>query len=337
MKLFEDVIVKPRASHGRVRVATLFGATALVTVIALLVGVLPVSADSSVDPAIVNEGGGDGKCFVETGDLPSAATNDYHNNNPKPGVHTSADGAIQITVTDTSKGRVFRFDVLDHDFVVYDVVVNGGPKSNHYDYDGNGGPVSSDVDLHAPNQGPNKYYNLSHINVCYDVRGLTDIPCDVQPPIRVEGDGILRIGDVTIFQNSIYDCTDKRATFFIEDDVATLAFVGDGTDTVAGRLEIHKDFGNTDFEDLTYQRTDSDPFVDVEWCEIREKDTTPDTEGLFDGDEFDDVLETDEYPSLVGVTDGGGAAISCKVFEGENAAGIQVTVVYFELEDPNWK
>ncbi len=329
------VFRKFQASDGRIKVATLSGVSALVAVIAMLVGVLPVFANhdtTSVDPVVINEGGGDGKCSVETAGLPSVAGNEFHINNPTPGTHTSSDGVIQVTVTDTQAGRVFEFQSLDVDFVVYDVVVNGGPKSNHYDYDANGGAVPSDIDLHAPSKNPSSLHNLSHINVCYDVPGLTTVPCDVQPPIRIEGDGLLTIGEVTIFQNSLHDCTDKRASFFIENDEATLNFLGDGTDTVAGRLNITKEFGappTTGFPDLQYDG--SGTFADVLWCIVRDKDTTPDSEGKFDGDQFDDILATDEYPSLPG------GETACKVSEEENAAGVQYNVVYFEFVDPNFR
>lgn len=344
---------KFRSSDGRIKVATLSGVSALVAVIALLVGVLPVMADHDgdhplVDPVPLNEGGGSGKCFVETGDLPSIAGNEFHINNPTPGTHTSPDGVVEVNVYDTEEdetpaGKLFEFEV-DSGFVVYDVVVNGGPKSLHYDYDANDGPVSSDVDLHAPEKNRHSLHNLSHINICYDVPGLASIPCDVDPPIREEGDGILTIADVTIFQNSLHGCTDKGASFFIEDDVATLEFLGDGTETVAGRLDIQKDHGDpTSFEDLEYDGPGD--FVDLQWCTIRTKDTTPDVEGLFDGDEFDDVLETDEYPSLKNTKDevqiNGDTqevqATACKVSEEENAAGVQHNVVYFEFVDPNFR
>lgn len=318
---------------------TLIGASALLAMIALLTGVLPVFANhgtSAVSPVVINEGGGAGKCSVQTGGLPSIAANAFHINNPTPGVHTSADGVIKVTVSSTAP-NLFQFTVLNNQFAVYDVVVNGGAKSNHYDYDANGGAVSSDVDLHAPNKNPTTLHNLSHVNICYDVSGLTTIPCDVVPPIRVEGDGVLTFGEVTIFQNALHDCTDKRASFFIENDIATLDFLGDGTDIVAGRLDIQKDFGDPALlEDLQYDGPGA--FVDLQWCDIRAKDTTPDTGGLFDGNEFGDVLATDEYPSLVGVTDSGGAdATACKVSEGENAAGVQHNVVYFEFVDPQFR
>lgn len=335
---------KFRATDGRIKVATLSGVSALVVVIALLVAVLPVFAShstSKIQPVPLDEGGGADKCFVETGGLPSIASNNFHTNNPTPGEHTSTDGVIKVTVYDTGPdetpaGRLFRFEVLDSGFVVYDVVVNGGPKSLHYDYDANIGAVPSDDDLHAPHKNPKSLHNLSHINICYDVLGLTFFGCD--DPVRLTDDGLITVAEATIFANSELDCTDKRGSFLINaDDTVTLDFGTDDGGFVAGRLDITKEFGAPlDFENLKYDGPGN--FVDLQWCEIRTKDTTPDTEGLFDGDEFDDVLETDEYPSLIGVKDEGDSdAIACKVSVGENAAGVQYNVVYFEFEDPQFK
>jgi hypothetical protein len=330
-----------RSADGRIKIATLSGVSVLVALIALLVGVLPVFA-SHPEAVPLDEGGGPGKCFVETGGLPSAAGNQFHIQNPTPGTHTSADGVIEITVYDVTRppeavaGRVFDFDVISGSNVVYDVIVNGGPKTLHYDYDGNGGPVTDDDGLHAPNQTPNKYFNLSHINLCYDIPGLAVEECDLDA-IREEGDGVLTAADLQIFQNRLYDCTSKRVLFAInEDDTATVEFQGDGTDTVAGRLDFYKEFGDASAL-VPLQYNGPGPFVDVQWCDVGVKDTTPDANGLFDGDQFDDVLETDEYPSLDGVLDGEVQATACKVNEDENADGDQHTVVYFEFVDPNFR
>jgi len=333
------MIERLRPSDGRIKVATLSGVSLAVAVIALLVGVLPVFANhetSAVNPALINEGGGSDKCAVETGGLPSIAGNEFHINNPTPGVHTSADGVIRVTVFDTPTGetpagRLFEFTVLDSEFRVYDVVVNGGPKSNHYDYDANGGAVSSDEDLHAPNKNPDSLHNLSHINVCYDVAGITLFTCGT--PVTLTGEGLFEIAEATIFVNSVHDCTDKRASFFIDNDAeppaVTLAFEGDGNNTVAGRLDVTKDFGDpSSFDALEYDGPGT--FVDVQWCEVRAKVGA-------DGNEFDDVLATTQYPSLVGVTDGETQATACKVYEEEDATGVQFTVVYFEFEDPQFR
>jgi hypothetical protein len=333
------VLGKLKSSDGRIKIKTLSGVSILVAVIALLVGVLPVFADhaiSKVPPVEIAEGGSSGKCSVETGGLPSIAGNEFHIGNPTPGLHTN--GIIEVNVYDTNQGRVFDFDVVEGNFVVYDVIVNGGSKSNHYDYDDRGpGPVTDADALHAPRK-KGAIQNLSHTNICYDVPGLVSFACDV-PVTLTEEVGLFRIAKATIFANFVVEnCTDKKASFFIdntdteeEDPSVTLAFTGDTGQDVAGRLDVTKDFGDPMlFVDLQYQRTESDPFVDVEWCEVNQK-------AAGDGDEFDDVLAADEYPSLENVSDDGGDAISCKVAEEENAAGIQYTVVYFELTDPNWK
>ncbi len=171
------VFRKFRSSDGRIKIATLSGVSVLIAVVALLVGVLPVFAShstSAVQPVDLDEGGGSGKCFVETGGLPSAASNEFHINNPTPGTpYTSPDGVITVNVYDTEEGetpagRLFSFEVTG-DFAVFDVIVNGGPKSLHYDYDANGLFASSDEDLHAPAKNRNTLHNLSHINICYDV------------------------------------------------------------------------------------------------------------------------------------------------------------------------
>ena len=331
------VLEKLRSSDGRIRVKTLSGVSALVAVIALLVGVLPVFAshpESGVSPEVINQGGGFGKCsVVDEGHLPSAAGNEFHINNPTPGEHTSADGLITIEVYDLPEGRVFDFDVNGDSVVVYDVVVNGGPKSNHYDYDAEvTGPVSDADALHAPAKNRNSLHNLSHINVCYDEPGKVLFACDESITLT-EPTGLFRIAEVTIFANSVVEqCEDKRASFSIDNSeppTVTLAFEGDGTEVVAGRLDVTKDFGNPGlFVPLRYDGPGT--FVDVQWCNLRDKATG-------DGTEFDDVLDN-KYPSLLGVDDDGGdPAISCKVYEEEDASGIQYTVVYFELEDPQWR
>jgi hypothetical protein len=327
----KDVLRAWRASDGRIRTATALGVLALTAILAIF-GILPAIA-ASVTPVVIQYGGGSGACNATIdGRLPSAARNEFHINNPMLGNTYTKDG-IKVTIKSTTKGLAFDFVVegANNPYVVYDVIVNGGRQNNHYDYDGDGsGPVKGDTDLHAPNQTPNKYFNLSHINICYDVPGAVLFACD--DPEILEGEGLITNVTATIFDNSTVDCVPKRATYTLGQDIVTLEFDGDGTGIVAGRIDFTKDFGDpTSFKDLQYRRTTTDSFVNVAWCAVRDR------VGGVDGNEFDDVLAADEYPSLVNVTDGGGAATSCKVFEGENAAGIQHTVVYFELEDPQWR
>lgn len=333
MALARTVVERLKSSDGRIRVKTLSGVSALVAVIALLVGVLPVLA-THVDPDPLDEGGGSGKCSVETGDLPSAAGNEFHINNPTPGHHIFEDSEgnkIRIHVEGPTDNRRFLFEVTAGDVVVYDVIVNGGPKSNHYDYDGNGGPVPADEGLHAPSKGQ-KLHNLSHINICYDEPGKVLLACD-EPVTLTEPTGLFQFAEATIFANFVVDeCNDKRGSFFIdngaEPPTVTLGFEGDGTNVVAGRLDVTKEFGAPPFVDLTYDRDGSGSgFVPVPWCGTRGFEQG-------DGTEFSDWLTTGEggsYPSLPS------GETACKVAEDEDVSGTQFTVVYFEFEDPNFR
>lgn len=333
------VFSKFRASGGRIKIATLSGVSALVAVIALLVGVLPVMADHDgehplVDPGDpIQYGGGSGACdFVE---VDSAASNELHDNNPSTKTLKGSDGTeIEIVVT----GNTFSFKVLTPGIGVYDVVVNGGPHNNHYDYDGDlDGPVTYDEGLHAPTKNNGDIHNLSHINICYDLDTLFE--CGVTE--TREEDGVFTLAEVTIFGNSEWSCEDKLGAFAVDNDTDphTLIDFGTGDGVVAGMATFTKDFGEPPmFEGLKYQLSDSDPLVEVEWCTVRGKNTT--TTGT-DGDDFDTWLGTNDYPSLDGVTDAhtgtDGPAIACKVYEEEDASGIQFTVVYFEFEDPRFR
>lgn len=337
------VFRKLRASDGRIKIATLSGVSVLVAVIALLVGVLPVMADhesSAVDPGDpIQYGGGSGACdFVE---VASAADNELHINNPASGTFTGPDGTdISITVT----GNLFSFDVVTPGIAVYDVVVNGGPHNLHYDYDGNGEPVTSDVDLHAPKKNNGDLNNLSHINVCYDFD--TQFDCGVTE--NREQDGVFTVAEVTIFANLLWPCEDKLGSFAVDNDIedpdpdpSVLVDFGTGEGVVAGMATFTKDFGEgtPPFEPLEYSLTATSESVDVSWCDIRDED--PKDLVTINGDEgvnpFAYWLPDGKYPSLVGVTDDlnlADGALACKVYEEEDISGIQFTVVYFEFEDP---
>ena len=346
MALARSVLERLKSSDGRIRVKTLSGVSALVAAIALLVGVLPVMADHSpggplVGPTVVNYGGGSGACAVSLdGRLPSAAGKEFHINNPQANTSYEQDG-ITVTVRDRTTlpaGRVFDFTVSSTSgFVVYDVVVNGGPQNNHYDYDTKygetepPGPVDHDNNLHAPRKNNRTLHNLSHINICYDVPGVTLFACN--EPVKLESNGLFAIAEARIFANSVLGCDGKRASFLIEDggDAVTLAFTGDTGVKIAGRLDVTKEFPSTSFDDLTY---DPEPpfneadFVDVQWCQTRDFATG-------DGDEFSDWLPTGTESGLYPKLPDGETA--CKVAENEDLSGTQLTVVYFEFEDPQFR
>src|SRR5215203_1022523 len=69
------------------------------------------------------------------------------------------------------------------------VIVKGGPNANAYVY---AGESSGDTGLHAPFNGPDKYYGLSHVNFCWDDEtppGDDTPPVKVTPPASTPGDG----------------------------------------------------------------------------------------------------------------------------------------------------
>ena len=178
---------KFRASDGRIKLAALFGFSSLLATVALLVGVLPAIAGDgdptdlplNVQPIEVAYGGGSGACSANIpGRLPSAAGYELHINNPASTTYIGPDGTeVKLIVDDQDK--VFSFEFLNMpQMAAFDVVVNGGRKSAHFDYDDHlgPGPARKDQPLHAPTKGGSgNLYRLSHINICYDVKPLADV------------------------------------------------------------------------------------------------------------------------------------------------------------------
>lgn len=320
-----SVFRKFRSSDGRIKIVTLSGVSVLVAVIAMLVGVLPVMADHDgeqplVEPHLVQYGGGSGACdFVE---VDSDADNELHDNNPSTRTLTGADGTeIAIAVT----GETFSFEVLTPGMAVYDVVVNGGPHNNHYDYDDDWGePVTHDAGLHAPTKNNGDLNNLSHINICYDFQPTLFQCGQAVDAVRFGDQGeftgatttVLTIGELSVGDEN---CS-KLGFFFIEGGETTLDF-GAGEGTVTGRTDFSKQFDSeSDIESLKYDGRTSGTFEEVPWCTI----------GATDAGAFDELVSG--YPELPGE-----GHTACKVFESVNAEWTQHTVVYFEFEDPQFR
>ena len=197
-----------------------------------------------------------------------------------------------------------------------------------------------------------------HINICYDLE-LTWFECGAEavPPVEIEsqqGD-IFTVVTARIFTNAQnQDCDSKLGFFFTDwpetpDADVLLDFGDDPTNTVTGRLDITKNFGSPPFADLRYLHDALSGAVDVNWCNLRLAVDADKIDGPV-GDEkspFHDVLGSVDYPTLDGVLDvdpdpetegedGEVAAIACKVYEEEDAAGVQWNVIYFEFLDPNF-
>lgn len=194
------------ASDGRIRVGTLIGASGVV-VAAFLLGVVPALAGNGapsglgVQPVEVTYGGGSGACAANIpGRLPSAATYELHINNPVNGIYTGPDPAgTQVEIFDIVGDQTFSFRFVGPtSMAAFDVVVNGGSQNTHYDYDGNGGPgpVQTDTLLHAPTKGgSSNLFNLSHINLCYDINPVADLSVTKTPV----GGAVADVGDQVTF------------------------------------------------------------------------------------------------------------------------------------------
>lgn len=320
------VFRKFRASDGRIKIATLSGVSALVAVIALLVGVLPVMADHDPDPAThplvdpgepIRFGGGPGACdFVE---VDSAARYELHINNPISGDFTDPETGTTVNIEVTN--QTFTFDFGDSGVAAYDVVVNGGPQNLHYDYDGSEvGPVSTDSGLHAPLKNNGDLNNLSHINICYDIEPILFVCSDPedQHAVKFGDQGLFTDATARIFTLNGAETCNKLGLFFIEDGETTLDF-GTGNGEVAGRADFYKQFDSTDdFGPLEYDGGPAEGFEEVPWCS-----TEGDAHGNDFGVDWDPGIP--EYHT------------ACKVFQTEYADATQHTAVYFEFEDPNFR
>lgn len=165
-----------RSSDGRIRIATLLGVSGLVMALAIFL-MLPASAGdgdpsgAGVQPTEVSYGGGPGACAVF-----SDAAFELHINNPMDGTFTGPDGTrVTLEVSDDDVHFNFAF-VNNPEKAAFDVVVNGGSKNTHFDYDGSIGARRTDTALHAPTKGgSSNLYNLSHVNICYDVAPLASV------------------------------------------------------------------------------------------------------------------------------------------------------------------
>jgi hypothetical protein len=163
---------KFRSSDGRFKIATLFGVSAAVAALALLVGILPAMAgaglesDAGVVPTEITYGGGSGACASI-----GSSYDELHINNPTSGIFETADGEVQVVITVDESDEVFSYSFVDPTFAAFQVIVNGGRNNTVFDNQAHGGPLPADGSLHAPTKGNSltNLFKLSHINICYGV------------------------------------------------------------------------------------------------------------------------------------------------------------------------
>jgi len=84
---------------------------------------------------------------------------------------TFTDGTLTVMISGVSNNTFNTFD-WSSNIGVDVVVVKGGPNANQYNYSPE---ATSDLDLHSPNNGPTRFYGLSHVSFCYDVEAEASI------------------------------------------------------------------------------------------------------------------------------------------------------------------
>lgn len=367
MRRVTGLFKKFQGSEGRVRARTAAGILTLAAAVALALGAVPAfgaNPTPEVEPVVVAYGGGSGACSATlAGRLPSAAGQELHINNPTSGDYFDSAGnkfVLNVYNSDMSVD-ISVVPAPGKEVVIYDIVINGGSQNTHYDFDdhvdGNGdapiGPITNSktvaapTGLHAPAKGGSgKYYNLSHINICYDVPGVAIFVCGNQVRRTDTSSSAVFTEAVAItFSNLENTCTTKRASFYIDNSGGTpnvtLNFAGDGTRIAAGKATITKTFSTNGFTTppsfvpLRYSLTSSGPDTALSWCNLRNRDNAADGTTQFVG-----LVPDGKYPTNNGVRDDlfmSSDAIACKVAETEDAGGKQVTVVYFEFIDPQFR
>ncbi len=121
----------------------------------------------------------------------------------------------------------------------------------------------------------------------------------------------------TVFDSGddVFECDNKLAFAEVNGTGVLFALSGGGTFAAIG--EIEKSFTSPDnFVPLEYsQNVETPSFEVVPWCEIRNK------VGGDPGD-FIEYLGTGSYPELPS------GETACKVYEGEDATGLQINVLY---------
>ena len=381
MKPVRELFRKFQSSDGRAKAVTASGVLLLAVAVALAVGVLPAmgslggSVGPEVDAVQVDWGGGSGACddalvSLEDGTSrgPSAARHELHVQNPKTGSgYFGSDGTeFKLTVThDDTKVDIEMVSPTGGN-VFYDIVINGGKKSNHYDFDNNDPAifVSGDDDFMAPEKDNKvgEFHKISHINVCYDLQPtLFECGGDAEAAILLNEDGVsvnYNFTDVSasIFTTSDADCDGFKFGFFFKDNTDTddddpdvlLDFGDEGT--VAGRMDITKQYEDTNtdtnnsmppefnFQALEYYDTnDPSSAVEISWCDLVPK-------GEKDGDQFDDVIDPNDelapedtlFPDATNATALSDGNVACKVAELRYADGKQVSVLYILFKDPHF-
>ena len=175
---------------------------AIWTALALVAGVLALSTGQlgAGDGSTSEEGvvGVEVDLGGEPNDCDAAvinSDNDYELRveNPKDDVEYPVPGAEGVSVTLTVRNDKELDFVVTGNAVVVDVIVKGGQKSTHYDYDDGPGAVTEDDRLSAPTKGKGgNPFSISHTSFCVidavSVSGTVFVDTN-QDGIRDPGEG----------------------------------------------------------------------------------------------------------------------------------------------------
>lgn len=233
MRLAKSMYAKFESSDGRAKLLTLSGVGLLTAALLLVLVVLPASAGeggpsgAGVQPDEIPYGGGSGACTSSLGGLPSAAGFELHINNPADATYTSNGVQVRLSGISASNDKEFNFEFLTEGWGAYDVVVNGGSKNTHFDYDDTVGVgvLAEDTGLHAPTRGgSSNLYSLSHINICFD-----EIP---EAPIS----GTVFFDDDV---DGVFDGDEDPAVGF------TVYVISGGTEVANGTTDLSGDYSIT--------------------------------------------------------------------------------------------
>ena len=151
--------------HRKAGIATFV----LVFAVGLVVASYPAAAEPPplVAGIPVNLGGQANDCTALDPD--SAGAHDFRVTNPSQSgqfVPYTDPGGATFEVKVTAGNTKLEFRLVGSGYYVNDLVIKGGAKSMHYDYDGASLIVTADSNLTGPPKG-NTTYAISHVTFCY--------------------------------------------------------------------------------------------------------------------------------------------------------------------------
>jgi uncharacterized repeat protein (TIGR01451 family) len=239
MRLSRRLHALSNSSDGRGRLTTLASILVLASLLVLVLAVLPAGADfpdsaAGVTPATVNLGGQPNDCDALGIDgLPSVADYELRIENPRNQVYSlpAIPGATVELAIRNDKFLDFEFTGA----AGFDVIIKGGQKSTHWDYDGTIGPTLSDEELHAPQKGNgSNLYSISHVSLCYDEIPEADLSVTKAASDETPNEGVEVTYTITATNGGPSPATNVVVTDRLPDGVT---LVGNSSNVVQGSFD----------------------------------------------------------------------------------------------------